>query len=68
MRQTIEPFYLTDVDRWLNQIPVVACQLPPDEHLPFLVQLFVELEKAGIPLEQHLECAIEGLILEDCDQ
>lgn len=62
------PYYRTpvncNVETWLNLTPMIAGDVPEDQHLPFLIRLFIALEKAGIPLEQHLECAIEGLIEE----
>jgi hypothetical protein len=48
-------------DGWLAEIPYIVGRLPPDEHLPFLVQLFRALEDAGVRLDEHLDCALLAL-------
>lgn len=49
---------------WIDELPYIAEHLSEDEHLPFLVALFCELNRAGIRLDEHLDCVIEALCVE----
>lgn len=48
----------------LYQIVAEAIARQPD-HLAELVQLFITLDRHGIRLEDHLDCIVEALVLEE---
>lgn len=50
---------------WLDETPYIVETLSEDEHLPFLVQLFINLNQAGIRLDDHLDCVVAALIEEE---
>lgn len=50
---------------WLDEAPYIVDTLSEDEHLPFLVQLFVNLRKAGVDLSEHWDCLVEAIVLEE---
>lgn len=52
------------VGEWLSMLPGIVRQLPADQHLDFLVRLFVELETAGVLLDEHLDCLVAAMIEE----
>jgi hypothetical protein len=65
LRQRITNTWLPlTLGEWLAAVPLIARQLPDDQHLPFLVRLFVALQESGVRLDEHLDCLVEALILE----
>lgn len=58
------PPYVDGNDSLYRLVADVIAGQPETEHLPELIKLFIALEKSGVALEQHLECAIQGLIEE----
>ena len=52
------------IGEWLAAAPVIARQLPADQHLRFLVQLMTSLQGAGVDMSEHWDCLLEALILE----
>lgn len=51
-------------NEWLAAVPVIVRQLPPDQHLRFLVRLLTSLQRSGVDMSEHWDCLLEALILE----
>lgn len=50
------------VGEWLAAGEMIARQLPPEQHLRFLVQLMTSLQRAGVDMSEHRDCLIDALV------
>lgn len=55
----------TTAGNWLAELPYIVQTLPKYEHLPFLIQLFRDLEQAGVDLSAHVDCALAEALCEE---
>ena len=63
-QRLIDTWLPLTIGEWLAAAPVIVRQLPPDQHLPFLVRLMTSLQRAGVDMTEHWDCLLEALILE----
>ena len=49
------------IGEWLAAAPVIARQLPADQHLRFLVRLMTSLQRSGVDMSEHWDCLVDAL-------